>query len=190
MIDLIEQSKNKQMSLNKDFFKELKLIETFCVSADDFKFIVHDTPKIPNGSLFQKDPVLFGVNNLEDQNILINEIISCINLSDNFFLFDHFSTSLVNVKSITDQININKEFVFWYVKNGNEFNPLSMFIQGLRDSLCHGNLYYNNGFYFIFSTSSRDKYNIKFGLQINSFEKIHSIVEVLKKRLVKYGGTL
>lgn len=190
MSDFVNQSKNKLIFLNKASFSGLKLVDTFCVKPDDFKFVVHDSPKSPNGSLFQKELVYFGINNLDDENNLISEIIDGIELSNKAFLFDYFSSSSEKVKNITDQIDISKEFVFWYVKYNNEIGPLSMFIQGLRDSLCHGNIYHNNGLFLVFSTSSRDHNCIKFGLQVNSLEKIHLIVEILKERLLKFGGAI
>lgn len=190
MLNFVNQSKNKRIFLNKTSFNNLKLADAFCVKPDDFKFIVHDSPKSPNGSLFQKERVDFGINSLDDENILISEIINRIELSNNVFLFDHFSSSSEKVENVTNLIDTSKEFVFWYAKHNSEVEPLSMFIQGLRDSLCHGNIYLNNGLFLIFSTSSRDHNYIKFGLQINSLEKIHLIVEILKERLLKFGGIL
>lgn len=183
MIDLLEQSKNKQISLKISNFENLKLTNTFDVSPEDFKFIVHDTPKSPNGSLFQKELTKYGVTEELEQSALINELISRLGLIDSTYTFDRFTSSSDKVDNLTNCIDFNKEFLFWYVKHNGETNLLGMFVQGLRDALCHGNLYLDNGFYFLCSTSVKDKKSIKFGLQIKSLEKISLIVQIFKNRL-------
>ena len=182
MIDIIDKSKNKLISLKTDSIKDLLLLDNFIVSGEVLKFLVHNTPECPNGSNYQKPFKLFGINTVNDEYSLLLELFEALGVSNNVFFCDHLTSSSGKIENITEHLNLKEPLLFFYVKNKHSTMPLAMFIQGLRDSLCHGNLYKCENLYVLLSCSFLDNKYIKFLLIIDDIYRLDLIIKLFQKK--------
>ena len=186
MIDFAKIGKNKKFSLDESFFADKSLFESFLIKDSTYKFLTHYIIEIPSGSKYNKSLNDYGLDE-SDKNDFLLSIINILGVENNYFIFDHFESTQESITDVLLDNNFNRPFLFWYVmhyKNKKEpFLPFEMFFQGLRDALCHGNLFKWNDFYLLLSTSNQNKNNLKFALAIDSIDKLDAICDFCELRI-------